>query len=79
MNPVFASSKQRYLQLFESVAANSANRRLDAVQARIITQYAADAGVEAFTRTSRNGSQIWVTVKDGQIINAGVNAAGAAR
>jgi hypothetical protein len=42
------------------------------VQAGIITPDAANAGVQAYTWTGETG-QVWVTVKDGVIQNAGVN------
>jgi RHS repeat-associated protein len=79
VNPLTAATRNRFLRLFEAVAENPANLRVDAVQVRLITQHAADAGVRGFTQTTRSGQQVWVTVRDGQIINAGVNAAGAVR
>ncbi|WP_434101760.1 RHS repeat-associated core domain-containing protein [Methylocaldum gracile] len=79
VNPGTAASQGRFANLFESTASNSANLRVDAVQAGIITQEAANAGVQAFTQTMRNGEQIWVTVRNGVIQNAGINPAGALR
>ena len=53
--------------------------RTDAVAAGIITEEAANAEVQAFTWTAENGEQVWVTVLNGEIQNAGVNAVGALR
>ena len=78
VNPA-AASEGRFMRLFESVASNPANLRNDAVQAGIITQDAANAGAQAFTVISRSGKQIWVTVRNGVIQNAGVNLPGAVR
>ncbi len=63
---------------FENVASNPANLRADAVQAGLITQHAAEAGVQAFTWAGRTGP-VWVTVRNGVIQNAGVNPLGAFR
>jgi hypothetical protein len=79
VNPATMASKQRFAALFEEVASNSANLRTDAVQANIITQQAANAGVRAYTWTSRSGEQIWVAVRNGLVENAGVNLPGATR
>ena len=79
VNPGSAASQSRFASLFEGTASNSANLRSDAVQAGIITQEAANSGVRAFSQTMRNGEQIWVTVRNGVIQNAGVNPAGALR
>jgi RHS repeat-associated protein len=79
VNPGSASSQARFARLFENVTATPANLRADAIQAGIIPQDAANAGVQAFTQVARSGKQIWVTAKDGTIQNAGVNPAGAVR
>lgn len=78
VNPASAGSQARFARLFESVASNPANLRADAVQAGLINQQAAEAGVQAFTWTGRSG-QVWVTVRNGLILNAGVNPVGAFR
>jgi len=79
VNPASAGSQARFAQLFENVASNPANLRPDAVQAGIITRDAANAGVRAFTQLAKSGEQIWVTVRNGLIQNAGVNPVGAVR
>jgi len=78
MTPASPGSQARFARLFENVASNPTNLRADAVQAGIITQDAANAGVRAFTWIA-NGGQVWVTVRDGVIQNAGVNSLGAFR
>lgn len=59
VNPATAASQGRFMSMFENTAANSANLRNDAVQAGILTQQAANAGVQAFTQTMKNGEQVW--------------------
>ena len=78
VNPATAASQGRFVRLFENVASTPGNLRADAVEAGIITRDAADAGVQAFT-ANYNGGQVWVTVKDGIIQNAGVNPLGTLR
>ena len=57
---------------FEQVASNPANRLSDA----LLPQPAVAAGVQVHAQTQRNGKQVWVYIRDGRIINAGVNPAG---
>jgi hypothetical protein len=78
VNPASAASQGRFARLFEQVASNPANLRADAVQAGLLTQQAAEAGVQAFTWTGRT-SQVWVTIRNGVVQNAGVNPLGAFR
>jgi len=68
-----------FARLFEAVGSNPNNFRSDAVQRGIITQQAANAGVQVYTQIMRNGEQIWVLVRNRRIINAGVNPPGAIR
>jgi len=75
LNPVTDASKARMAALFERVASNPGNLRPDAVKAGIISEEAAGAGVQAFTAIARNGEQVWVAVRNGTIVNAGINAA----
>jgi hypothetical protein len=79
VNPLSAAGKSRYLQLFEGVASDPSIYRPDGVVARIIPQAAADNGVQAFTKVMRNGEQVWVTVRNGIIQNAGINPIGSVR
>lgn len=78
VNPASAGSQARFARLFENVASKPANLRADAVQAGLITQQAAEAGVQAFTWSGRAG-QVWVTIRNGVVQNAGVNPLGAFR
>lgn len=78
VNPASSTAQGWWAKLFERVASNPANLRADAVKAGIITQEAANAGVQAFTWTASDG-QVWVIVRDGVIQNAGVNPLGAFR
>jgi hypothetical protein len=78
VNPATAASQARFARLFERIASDPANIRADAVQAGLITQHAADAGVQAYTWTGRSG-QVWAAVRNGIIQNAGVNPIGVFR
>ena len=70
--PKSAASRERYARLFEQVASNPSNQLPDA----LLPQSAAVAGVQVYAQTQRSGKQVWVYIRDGQIINAGVNPAG---
>ncbi|OGL27236.1 MAG: hypothetical protein A3G44_03400 [Candidatus Rokubacteria bacterium RIFCSPLOWO2_12_FULL_73_47] len=67
-NPTFATSMERLARIFQAVASNPANRNPD-----VISPGKAKAGVEGFSQIFRSGQQIWVHVRDGRIIDAGVN------
>ena len=75
VNPATVASQARYMKLFESVAANLANLRTNFP----LPTAAANAGVQAFTQTFKNGKQAWVYVRGGKIIDAGINLPGAHR
>ena len=79
VNPSSAAGRKAWAEMFEAVASDGANLRRDAVDAGLITEGAAKAGVQAFTKDLANGDQVWVTVRDGVIQNAGVNAGGTMR
>lgn len=80
VNPMDPGAREQWINVFEQVASNPAFYRADAVQAGIIRQAAANAGVKAYTWTASTAHQIWVTVsKDGFIRNAGANQLGAHR
>lgn len=79
VNPVYHASKLRFVQLFQRVSLNPANLRADAVAAKLMTRQAEAAGVNTYTQTMRNGSQVWVHVRNGEIVNSCVNAAGKVR
>jgi len=72
VNPSTAASQARYLELFQKVASNPANLRVDAATVGLIPQQAAKAGVRVYTQTFSQG-QVWVFIRNGQIINGGVN------
>lgn len=78
VNPTSMASRARFGNLFERVASNPSNLRSDAVTKGIITAQAARAGVDAYTWSGRTG-QVWVTVRNGTIENAGVNPVGSFR
>ncbi|MBS1919591.1 MAG: hypothetical protein JST17_05015 [Bacteroidetes bacterium] len=72
VNPGTLTSQNRFINLFENVANNANNLRADAVSAGLMPQAAADAGVQVYTQTFKNG-QVWVFIKDGKVTNAGIN------
>lgn len=72
VNPSTLASRSRLLRLFQDVASNPANR----AAAGSLPTAASEAGVQLFTQTFRSGRQVWVQVRSGRIINAGVNATG---
>jgi len=78
VNPPTSEGKANYARLFERVASDPANLRMDAVGVGLISQEAANAGVQAFTWAGPDG-QIWVTVRNDLIQNAGLNLPGAFR
>ena len=45
----------------------------------MLSKAARDVGVQLFTQTFRSGRQVWVQIRNGKIINAGVNAVGKAK
>jgi RHS repeat-associated protein len=67
VNPRTLATQERYLRVFEKVASNPANFRYSR------------QGNDFFTQTFRNGKQVWVELRNGQIRNAGVNLPGAHR
>ncbi len=73
VNPSTATSQNRYASLFEKVANNSMNLRTDAVQVGLIDIRAVNTGTSVFTQTFKNGSQVWVWVRNSKIVNAGIN------
>ena len=75
VNPGTAASQGRLIRLFEQVASDSANLNMSVVK----SPEAVKAGVQGFSKVFRNGEQIWVQVRNGRIIDAGVNLPGAVR
>jgi hypothetical protein len=53
-----AAARAQWINIFEQVGSNPAFHRPDAVNARIITQQAANAGVQAYTWTASSGHQV---------------------
>jgi len=68
LNITSIASQKIYIKLFEKIANNTVN-----LNANILSAEAMANGVKGYTKTFRNGSQIWVMVKDGKIFNAGIN------
>ena len=73
VNPSTATSQNRYAFLFEKVANNPINLRTDAVQVGLVDIRAFNTGTSVFTQTFKNGSQVWVWVRNSKIVNAGIN------
>ncbi|MDB5127441.1 MAG: pknD [Mucilaginibacter sp.] len=67
VNPTTIESQNRYMNLFQSVASDINNL------VPTVNKQAANAGIQTFNQTFRNGSQVWVFTLNGQIRNAGVN------
>ena len=74
VNPVLQTTKERFAQLFETVASNPNNLRTDFP----LPPGAQQAGIQVFTQVFQRG-QVWVFVRNGVINNAGVNRPGAFR
>ena len=68
-------SRGRYADLFRRVASNPLNRRLDLESRADFSQ----AGIEVYTWLGRSGRQVWVYLRNGEIVEAGVNGIGKAR
>ncbi len=69
VNPSTVASRNRFLNLFERVVSDPNNLR----------GAARGPGVTFYTKTFRNGKQVWVEVRGGRISNGGVNLPGAHR
>lgn len=69
VNPATIASQNKYIKLFESVANNADN-----LNPNILSEYQrAAGGFEAYSKTYRNGKQVWAQAEGGKIFNAGVN------
>lgn len=68
INPATLSSQQRYARLFENVASNPNN-----LNPTIVSPGGINAGVTGNSQIFRNGKQVWVQHRNGEIIDAGVN------
>ena len=75
VNPSTVASQERFARVFETVASNPANLRSNFP----IPKDAAQAGVRAFTQVFQSGQQVWVYVRNGRIVDAGINPMGAHR
>jgi hypothetical protein len=70
-------NKEGWITTFIDVASNPANFRPDAVRASLTTSFGAgQASVRAYTQVLPSGEQVWVTVRNGEIQDAGVNLPG---
>jgi len=76
--PTATTSEMRFLRLFQDVASNPANLRLNP-PGDLLKPPAVHNGSQAYTWTARNSKQVWVFERNGKIYNVGVNAAGAHR
>jgi hypothetical protein len=74
-SPGTAASQERFIRLFQEVASDPANANIGVVK----SQEAVAAGVQGFAKVFRTGEQVWVHVRNGMIIDAGVNPTGAVR
>jgi hypothetical protein len=72
-NPTTKNGRRAWSNLFKSVASKEGNLVENPVSKGIITKQAKNAGVKAYSKSYSNGKQVWVTVRDGTIQNAGVN------
>jgi len=63
----------QYIRTFQDVAANPNNLRTNYLPADAV-----QAGVQAYTEVTSQG-QVWVYVRNGEIVDAGLNLAGAFR
>ena len=61
-------------KLFERIGSDPANLRIDPKFDGL-----ARGGIQVFTKTMRNGKQIWVQVRGGDITDAGINVPGLLR
>jgi hypothetical protein len=75
VNPATLEEREQFVRLFEEVGSNSANLRPDFH----LPQQAVEAGVQAYTKVLESGEQAWVYVREGKIVEAGINPPGAFR
>ncbi|MDB9380916.1 DUF6443 domain-containing protein [Nodularia spumigena CS-584] len=69
VNPSTLASQERYINLFEDVSSSANN-----LNPKVLSQYQQTAGgFEGYSKTYRNGKQVWTQTRQGTIINAGVN------
>ncbi len=69
VNPSTITSQERYIKLFEKIGNNSKN-----VNPNVLTNFQRNAGgFQGYSKTFRNGKQVWVQSINNKIINAGVN------
>ena len=69
VNPGTITSQNRYLNLFEKVGNNSQN-----INSNVLSAFQKEAGgFQGYSKTFRNGKQVWTQVRNGKIVNAGVN------
>jgi hypothetical protein len=69
VNPLTVTSRNRYIRLFESVGNNSANLNYN-----VLSIFQRNSvGFQGYSKTFRNGKQVWVQTFNNKIINAGEN------
>jgi hypothetical protein len=68
------AERQAYIDEFKKVASNPHNERPDLIEK---DPNAANAGVKKYTESAPDGkSQTWVYVRNGEIVDAGINPPG---
>ncbi len=67
INPNTLTTQNRYMKLFQDVASNPNN-----LNQNVLPQMAIKSGVRAYVQQFNSG-KIWVFIRNGKIINAGIN------
>lgn len=67
--PRSLSTRERYLNLFKNIAASPDNAR----PMTNLSTKAINADIEVYSKTYRNGKELWVEIRNYEIQNAGIN------
>ncbi|XTB52970.1 hypothetical protein LDK11_12260 [Fusobacterium nucleatum] len=69
VNPTTPTSQERYINLFEKIGNDPSN-----INPNILSTFQQqNKDFQGYSKTFRNGKQVWVQTINGKIINAGVN------